>query len=388
MKRLAHAVFCPVICLILAACATTSTPVEEIKPASIFNDAAFLPPSRRIDIDDVFAVSDDMQHFIDTEIAKRMYTEGKVLALVDTLYEKGKRKFSYDAATTNNAAGVFAAHSGNCLSYTIMTAAFAKRLGVPVQFHVVTFGDVWDRSNDVDFRIGHVNMTLGTPKLSGAETAQLVDFGAYGDAHGELLDDIGEDVIVAMYFNNRAAEALARNQLDDAYWWARAAVQHTPSFLAAYNTLGVIYMRHDDMAAASRVFQRMLEREPENLMALSNQVMVLKAIGHVEEAQVMAAKLALIQPFPPFYYFNRGMRAMEQRDYATAKIQFTKEVNRASYNHQFHFWLAQADYYLGDMAESQKQLAIAMENSPTDQQHDIYAAKLASLKQKTARLAN
>ncbi len=385
MERIA----CAALCLMLAACATAPPPpVEEIKPASIFNDAAFAPPSQVIDVNDVFAISPEMQRFADTDIARRIPTEGRVMALVDTLYEKGKRKFSYDAAATNNASGVFAARSGNCLSYTIMTAAFAKQLGVPVQFHVVTFGDVWDRSNDVDFRIGHVNLTLGVPRLAGAETAQLVDFGAYGDVHGDLLDDIGEDVIVAMYLNNRAAEALARNELDDAYWWARAAVQHTPSYLAGYNTLGVIYMRRNDMASAERVFQRVLDREPENVMAMSNDVMALKGIGQTGQAQALAARLAQIQPFPPFFYFNRGMRAMEQRDYANAKAEFTKEVNRASYNHLFHFWLAQADYYLGDMRETQKQLEYAMENSPTDEQHNLYAAKLASMRSKMASGAN
>ena len=36
--------------------------------------------------------------------------------------------------------------------------------------------------------------------------------------------EIGEDVIVAMYMNNRAVEALARGQIDDAYSWAREAI--------------------------------------------------------------------------------------------------------------------------------------------------------------------
>ena len=79
---------------------------------------------------------------------------------------------------------------------------------------------------------------------------------------------------------------------------------------------------------------------------------------------------------------------MEQHDYVTAKADFTKEVSRASYNHQFHFWLALADYNLGDMTETQHQLLVAMENSPNDQQQGIYAAKLAYLKQQIAKKTN
>ena len=375
------------ILLLLAACAS-APPVQPMLQTSLYNDALFAPPSKPLDVENLFTVSPEMQTFLDTEIKRRAFAEGSVMALVDTLYAKGKNKFSYDATTTKNAAGVFAAHSGNCLSYTIMTAAFAKKMDLPVQFHVVTYGDVWDRGSNIDFRIGHVNLTVGSRMDHTQEMAQLIDFAAAQDAHGQYLDDIGEDVIIAMYLNNRAAEAMTSNNLDDAYWFAREAAKRAPSYLAGYNTLGVIYMRHNNMVDAERVFSRVLDREPENLLAMSNKVMALKALGRDTEATALAAQLAQIQPYPPFYYFNRGVRAMEQHDYVTAKADFTKEVSRASYNHQFHFWLALADYNLGDMTETQHQLLVAMENSPNDQQQGIYAAKLAYLKQQIAKKTN
>ena len=36
---------------------------------------------------------------------------------------------------------------------------------------------------------------------------------------------VGEDTILAMYMNNRAAEALVRGRVDDAYWLAREAIR-------------------------------------------------------------------------------------------------------------------------------------------------------------------
>ncbi len=372
-----------VLCLLLSACASQPpAPIQDPVRPSLYDDSLFAPPSKPISVDDIFALSPAMREFLDNDIARREMTIGKIHALVDTLYDKGKQKFSYDANETNNAAGVFAVHSGNCLSYTIMTAAFAKQMNLPVQFHVATFGEVWDRNHDIDFRIGHVNLTLGAPYLQGHEYAQLVDFTALSDLHGELLDDIGEDVIVSMYFNNRAAEAMAQGNLDDAYWWAKAATQSSVSFLAAYNTLGVIYLHHKDAVQAERVFARVLEREPENTLAMSNEVVALNALGRTADAQAITARLAQIQPNPPFYYFNLGVKAMQEGDYKTAKMEFTREVNRASYNHQFHFWLALADYRLGEMDETRRQLTYAMENSPNDQQHDLYAAKLSALRQK------
>jgi tetratricopeptide (TPR) repeat protein len=113
---------------------------------------------------------------------------------------------------------------------------------------------------------------------------------------------------------------------------------------------------------------------------MSNEVHVLNGLGRAKESEMLARRLAEIQPYPPYFFFNRGLDAMRTGDYRTARTQFTKEVNRASYNHQFHFWLALADFYLGNIDETRKQLIIAMENSPNSTQHDLYAAKLQSIR--------
>ena len=366
------------LCLLLAACA--SEPVVMEKPQSLFNDAMFAAPSMHIDAADIFAVSSEMQYFLDHDVGRTALSDGKVDALVNALYNKSRRRFAYDSVQTRDAAEVFHLRSGNCLSYTIMTAAFAKQLRLPIQFHTVSFGDIWDRNDNIEFLIGHVNLTIGEHSVTSRDPAKLIDFGAFENASGEILDDIGEDIIVAMYMNNRAAEALAKGQLDDAYWWARAAMEYAPEFLSAYNTMGVIYSRHNNLAQAEQVFRRVLEREPDNVSAMSNQVQALASLGRINESRRLAQRLAEIQPNPPYFFFNRGLAAMKSGDYSEAKIEFTKEVNRASYNHQFHFWLALANYYLGNVDETRKQLTIAMQNSPNTAQHDLYAAKLEMMK--------
>jgi len=344
------------LCFLLAACVSEPVVLPE-KQQNLFNDALFAPPSERIDVDDIFALDAGMQSFLDNEVARKEMMDGKVMALANALYSPGHRKFAYDAVQTHNAADVFRLRSGNCLSYTIMTAAFAKQMHVPVQFHAVSFGEVWDRNQNIEFKIGHVNLTLGNTSSAnnGREPAKLIDFGSFENASGEILEDIGEDVIVAMYLNNRAAEALAKDKLDDAYWWVRAAMVYTPSYLSAYNTMGVIYSRHHNLAQAEQVFRRVLEREPDNLLAMSNQVQVLAKLGRTEESSKLADRLAEIQPNPPYYFFNLGLAAMREHNYVEARLEFKKEVNRASYNHQFHFWLALANYYLGNFDETRRQ---------------------------------
>jgi len=70
---------------------------------------------------------------------------------------------------------------------------------------------------------------------------------------------------------------------------------------------------------------------------------------------------------------------MQSRDYNAAKDLFAKEVDRAPYFHEFHFWLAAACLGLGETERARKELTIAMEISSTRKDQAMYAAKLARI---------
>ena len=149
------------LALLLAACAGTPVaPRNDV--SSLFNDRLFSAPSERISPDDIFALSADMQRFLNVEIAAQIASKGAREGLIDAVYRERQLRIEYDSVMTRNAAQAFAARSGNCLSLVIMTAAFAKALGLPVQFQTVHVEDVVSRSDNIYFFIGHVNLTLGT----------------------------------------------------------------------------------------------------------------------------------------------------------------------------------------------------------------------------------
>lgn len=368
MKRVAPLL----LSLLLAACATA--PVAP--PPELFQDSAFAPPSERIDTRDIFALSPEMKRFLDARIAPYARS-GPRMALLEALDVDGQLKLEYDAEITRNAAQAFAARSGNCLSLVIMTAAFAKQLDVTIRYQQVRVEETWGRDGRIFFSIGHVNVTLidhGFTRNSGEST---IDFLPPRDLAKQRGRQISEKTVVAMYLNNRAVESLVRGQIDDAYWWAREAIAHDPSYTSAYNTLGAVYERRGMPAQAEELFSRVLEREPRNLHVMSNLIGALEAQGRVAEASAWSRIMARLDPDPPFSFFNRGMAAMKDRDYPRARDLFAKEVDRAPYYHEFHYWLAAAYVGLGNYGEARKHLMIAMENSTTRRDHDVYAAKFA-----------
>jgi Tfp pilus assembly protein PilF len=372
--------------MLLAACATPGVaPLDD----RLFNDRFFAVPSERIDARDVFAMSAEMKHFLATDMVEPLRTKGTQKGMIDALYNKDLLKLAYDSSTTRNAAETFEARSGNCLSLVIMTGAFAKQLGLTVRFQTVYVDETVSRSGDLYFYIGHVNLTVGRRqsdlRLGASDTDLTIDFLPQNELRGLRARVISEETIIAMYMNNRAAESLARGHIDDAYWWAREAIREDPRFLSSYNTLGVIYRRHGNLREAEAALAYAIEREPANVQVMSNLVPVLKDLGRVAESKALAAKLASIEPDPPFSYYDRGLVALRAGDYRTARDLFLKEIARAAYYHEFHFWLAVAYMNLGEAELARKHLVIAMETSATRNDHDLYAAKLDRLQSSRIR---
>ncbi|MFZ6766288.1 tetratricopeptide repeat protein [Undibacterium sp. Di26W] len=367
---------------LLAACA--SQPGQKISHLQL-HDQGFGPASTSIRADEVMALSKEMHAYVKNEIAIQMRGKSPQKALFDALSTKGQIRLEYDAEITRNAAQAFSARSGNCLSLVLMTAALAKELGMEVQYQNILMDESWSRSNDIYFAAGHVNIVLGSKSgfrhfTQEYSQSMVIDFLPPREIRGQRADLIREATVIAMYFNNRAAESLAQHQVDDAYWFARAALTSDPDFVAAYNTLGVIYRQHGDLALSESVFKQILGKEAENTMALSNLVEVLRKTDRQTEAQVYATKLASLQPNAPFHFFNLGLAAMDRGEYAKAKALFKREIKRDPNYDEFHLWLALAHLKLGETSDAVEELTLAQANSTTRKAENLYASKLERIK--------
>jgi Flp pilus assembly protein TadD len=376
--------------LVLAAAAFLSGcaalwPAPEEAPSVLLHDSFFAAPAKPVAASGVFALNEDMRRYLRDEIAGELAVKGHAKGLFDALYSRNQLKLEYDAEKTRNAAEAFSARTGNCLSLAIMTGAFAKELGLTVRFQRLFSDDTWSRTGDLYVASGHVNVTLGRkhpdPRVLFTERGQLtIDFIPLADDKRQHAYEVTETAIVAMYMNNRAAELLSRGRLDEAYWHAREAITLDPRFTGAFNTLGVIYRRHGNLAEAERVLHYILEREPANTIAMSNLVTALRESGRGPEADALAQKLASMEPYPPFHFFHLGMDAIRAGDFARSRDLFQREIDRDAYNHEFHFWLAMSYYGLGDAKRARAHLTTAMDNSTTRTEHDLYAAKLDRLR--------
>jgi tetratricopeptide (TPR) repeat protein len=362
-----------------------SGPLARVAP--LLHDELFGVAGEAADPDagDVFALTEPMRRYADSRIGRATPLQDPRRMLIDALYKRDELRLRYDAGATRNAAQAFESRAGNCLSLAIMTAAFARYLGLPVSFQSVLVDETYSRSGDLTLTAGHVNLVLGSVPLRSSMTmswapAYTVDFLPGADLQGARTVPLHEATVVAMFHNNLAAEALAAGRVDEAYRQARKAVLRDPSFVAGINTLAVVYMRSGHLPQAEQALGAALEREPESTLALSNRVLVLQRQGRASEAEVVARKLTQIEPVPPFHDFDLGRKAMGTGDFGEARNRFARELRRQPYQSEVHFWAALADWQLGDGRHAAQHLRQAMENSNSRDAHDLYAAKLERLR--------
>lgn len=370
------------LALMLGACATTA-PVS--RTDHLFLDRQF---PERVEVptaQEIFRLTPEMQAYLQGAIERRRRNQSSpAYALYDVVHQE--LKLDYDTAITRTAEEAFKARAGNCLSLVVLTAAMARELALPVTFQSVYGFETWSRAEGFAFLSGHVNLLLNKyPRMQGAgavsfEREMLIDFVEDARRTANRVRPVGEATVVAMFLNNRAAEWMAAGRLDAAYWHARAALQSDPQYLSAYNTLAVIYLRHGNLRAAERVLDVALQREPGNARMLTNLVKVLDRDGRAAEASLVRQRLAALEPYPPFYFLDRGKAQFAAGDVRGAMALFQQELKRIPYDHELHFAMALAGLRLGESDEAREHLQLAMLNSGSRDQRAIYASKLEHLK--------
>ncbi len=375
------------LCMALASCADAPASIDASE--DLFADSSFAPSSERIAAADIFAVSPEMRAYLNSMVAEEVAQHGEARGLVEALFKDRRLQIDYDAAYTRNAAQTFEARAGNCLSLSIVTGAMAKEIGLEVRYQSVRTSEHWERDGDLLELVGHVNVSVGLPaprvRAWRYNTDRwTVDFLAPSEMKGLVTEPISESRIVAMFMNNRAAEALARQRTDDAYWWLRSGIASDSTFASLYNTLGVTYLRKGLLPQAESALRHALSIEPDSRQTWNNLAVVLRHEGRTEQAAAIEKQHPASGAATLTAAIEGGMKANESGDYARALELLTRALRTSSDNHEVHYLLAVTYLNLGDRRRAMEHLLEARDDSLTVRQRSIYSSKIELLNSRTS----
>ncbi|MCP5286134.1 MAG: hypothetical protein H6933_14690 [Burkholderiaceae bacterium] len=96
-----------------------------------FGNDAFATPGETI-----FQASTEMRVFVAAKLRRQAVLFGPITGLTRVLNDESGLRLRYLPEVTRTAAEAFAHGDGDCLSFVLITAAFADMLGLRVEFSV------------------------------------------------------------------------------------------------------------------------------------------------------------------------------------------------------------------------------------------------------------
>ncbi|WP_406672726.1 hypothetical protein [Natronospira sp.] len=163
----------------------------------------------------------------------------------DFLFDEAGMALSYRNLETLTVAEAFQRGEANCLSATMAFLVLAEQAGLNARAQRVEQALVWDRREDTVFWVEHVNAGV-----LAAGRRYTVDFEMDLIGGKSNPQVISRTRLIAHYYNNRAAELLAEDNLLSAYIAARHALSLDEGFSAAWNNLAIVERRLGRMEAA------------------------------------------------------------------------------------------------------------------------------------------
>ena len=98
--------------------------------------------------EDIFGLSDEMQQFLDLYVSKRAGDDAKLRQLLRAIFHKGILGLEYDPFKTYTAGDTFYYQVGNCLSFTVMFVAMARKVGIDVYINEVDVPPIWEMQDE------------------------------------------------------------------------------------------------------------------------------------------------------------------------------------------------------------------------------------------------
>lgn len=337
--------------------------------------------------------TEEMEQFALRSLVNPVDRGNSAQALYGVLFERGRVAVEYSSDYTRNAQEAFRDRRGNCLSLALMTAAFAKRVGVGTRFQLMQSTELWSRGEQLSYLVKHVNVALvgrlgENTQLAPYERGLIVDFVPASIRDLRSVREVSESTIVAMYLSNLASEAMEQGRVDHAYQLIKQSLYKDPQLAEAYNTLAVILARRAQTDKAELALRASVRLAPDGLPGLTNLISLLEhrsgAEAHAELA-ALRTRLKALQARPPFADMDEGVLAFQGGDLPRALASFLRQRERTGVDGRLQQYLAATYARLGRFDEAQAALTQGLKLVDNEALRDQLLAKKRALMQAVAK---
>lgn len=281
---------------------------------------------------------------------------------------------------TRGAAAALAQRQGNCLSLALVTTAVARVAGIESDWQLTTRNPVYSSGGNVVYSANHVHTRLFDP---GYETSPgritllrphvLIDYFTDRPAMGGST--LKSHQIVALTYQNLAAEAFADDNLERAFHLSLKGLEHDPGNPELYNILGLLHRRKGAWDTAEAYYRHSLEVGGERLVTLRNLERLLLARNREADARSIARRIVALPDPDPFPLIELGDEALQRGETTVALNYYARARELAPYLHEVYARIAIARFQQGRIELARKSMREALERSGKTGKTKYYKAE-------------
>ncbi|MCB1583056.1 MAG: hypothetical protein KDI92_08330, partial [Xanthomonadales bacterium] len=293
------------------------------------------------------------------------------------------QNFNFHSETLN-ASDSLALNSGNCMSLAILTKALSQLTHAGIQYELARTPPVFQREGNFELSSQHIRTvvfnknTNFTKQFIKPNNKIKIDY--FSTAGSRTLRTVSKEEFYSLYYSNRAAEAMIRNDYNDAYWHIKEALKIKRDNLIAINILGVLYQQLNQLDYAERAYRYGLAFGFDQLELLNNYHNFLVHTNRQDEALLIAQELTNYNDPDPFKWLDLADQEFKKGNYRKSIKLYEKAAEKADYLHQPYAGIAKANFMLGRNELAFKSMEMALANAHTQQATSIYQAKFEYMK--------
>lgn len=337
---------------------------------------------------DVFQLNDEMREMLNSQLKYQLSAQQKSYALLKHLFDEEQISLNYGGNANSTATETYKAKIANCLSLTIMAYSLASEADLKVSIREVKVPEYWVRNGQYNLLTGHVNLLIQEEdkyhETLWRDTATVIDFDPFVAKKKFPVRNIKKKTLLAMFYNNKGAEALANNSHEIAYQYLKAATVADTKFSLAWGNLGVLYRRTGFVEHAEKAYIKAINLKEDNLNALDNLALLYKQQGRHTEAEPIELYLESLRTNNPYYHALLADEALYKGDYTSAVKRYKRAISIDKHQHEFFFGLAKSYYAQNRLMLSKMAMKQAATLANVKITENKYLAKLSFLQEKSS----
>jgi Flp pilus assembly protein TadD len=364
----------------LAACSSHPVDTRAINalPALQLGDhsVAVATVASRVHSPDLLVVDAPMREFVQHYSAGAVNRRQLLTSLHAAIMGAGALDLQYDPLADAPARETFHRGAANCLSYASLFVALAREAGLDAGYQWLEVRPQWSRVGE-RVSVGlHVNVFVDL----GRQGQYMVDIDPPRPGHVVNSRKISDSQARALYHANIGMDALASDDLEQAWLQTVRALQLSPQMAHFWINLGAIYRAAGQHREAEDSYLYALQLDSSAYSAMANLVILYGIEGRQQELEYWEDRVEGYRQSNPFYHAWLGDLAGEKGDWRQALRHYDEVLELLGDDSAMLFARGLIHYRLDQLDAAAADMKRAIDGATLRSEIDSYQQALDALR--------